>query len=191
MNKAVKIIGGIVIVLVLMIGGTVSYGYSEYKNVASCKQDTVTSWSKVENQMNRRGELIDQLVSVVKADSVHESKAIQAVADARAHYVAASDNNAKLASYQGTMLAIQSVAENYPNLKADARFADLFSTTENSQNRINIAIGNYIKSVDKYDRLFISPITGFIARLGGYDTIEPYKADDKYHSAPDMSKLSE
>ncbi len=122
------------------------------------------NWSQVQNQYQRRMDLIPNLVSTVKGYAAHESSTLQAVTDARANAtkvtINASDLNdpaaiAKFEQAQGQLSSALSrllaVSESYPNLKADQNFLSLQSQLEGTENRISVARRDYIESVQQYN----------------------------------------
>lgn len=192
-----KIVGiavaGFIGLMILVVVSLFGYGFSQWKNMAAAQQTTKTAWSQVENEMQRRMELTDQLVGVVSGYSNHELDAIKSVTDARAKLAQAqapvdkAEANNVLGASLNRLLMVQ---ENYPNLKADKQFSDLATSIEGSQNRITVAITRYTKAVDAYDMMIVTPPSSFIAPMLGYSYIEQFKADDSAHTAPkiDFSK---
>lgn len=184
------IIVSIILVFSVIVGG---YVFSQWKQLAMAQQTTKTAWSQVENQMQRRSELIDQLVGVVSGYSNHELDAIKAVTDARSKLAQAQapvDKNEANTALAGSLNRLLMVQENYPNLKADKQFSDLATTIEGSQNRITTAITRYTMEVDKYDMIIVTPPSSFIAPIFGFTYMEQFKADESAHTAPkiDFSK---
>lgn len=195
-HSPLAIIFGVVVAVCLLIGISIfGYTYAQWKNLAQAQQTTKTAWSQVENEMQRRMELTDQLVGIVSGYSNHELDAIKSVTDARAKLAQAqapvdkAEANSVLGASLNRLLMVQ---ENYPNLKADSHFKDLAVSVEGSQNRITVAITRYTKAVDAYDMIIVTPPTSFIAPILGFTYIEQFKADVSAHTAPkiDFSKKS-
>ena len=122
------------------------------------------SWSQVQNQYQRRMDLIPNLVNSVKGYAKHESSTLEAVTNARANAtkVTIDANNlnnpaaiAKFVKAQGQLSSALSkllaVSENYPNLKADQNFLALQSQLEGTENRIAVARMDYVQTVQQYN----------------------------------------
>ena len=113
MNKFVLGIAAVLIMLVIAI-------ISNYNNLVAMNENVSGKWSQVENQLQRRVDLIPNLVNTVKGYAVHEQQSIQAVADARAKMasaqgpVAKGEANSELSNALSRLLV---VVENYPILK--------------------------------------------------------------------------
>jgi LemA protein len=127
------------------------------------------AWAEVENQYQRRADLVPNLVSTVKGYAAHEQETLQAVVDARARATGVTltvneltpeklqkfeEAQGQLKSALGRLLA---VSENYPNLKADGAFRDLQAQLEGTENRIAIARRRYIEAVQGFNDLVTVP----------------------------------
>ncbi len=123
------------------------------------------SWAEVQNQYQRRSDLVPNLVNTVKGYAKHESETLEKVMQARASAtqvkLEAKDlNEANLQKFQaaqgqltGALGRLLAVAENYPNLKADQQFRDLQVQLEGTENRIAVARNNYIEDVKNFNNL--------------------------------------
>lgn len=139
------------------------------------------AWSEVVNQYQRRSDLVPNLVNTVKGYAQHESDVLTAVTNARANVGAIkvtpellNDPAAfqKFQQAQGQLTSALSrllvVAENYPNLKADALFRDLQSQLEGTENRITVARKRYIDAVQTYNstvRQFPTNLTAMLFKM--------------------------
>ena len=136
------------------------------------------SWSEVLNQYKRRADLIPNLVSVVQGYASHEKEVLTRVTEARANVAGMKatpeliNDPAAFTKFQkaqgelgGALSRLLVVAENYPQLKADANFRDLQAQVEGTENRITVARNRYIKSVQEYNvtvRSFPSNLTAMV-----------------------------
>lgn len=150
------------------------------------------AWSEVLNQYKRRADLIPNLVSVVQGYAAHEQEVLTRVTEARAGVAGIKatpelmNDPAAFAKFQqaqgelGSALArLLVVAENYPQLKADANFRDLQAQVEGTENRIAVARKRYIEAVQTYNvgvRTFPNNLT---AMLFGYRTKASFAVDDE------------
>jgi LemA protein len=162
------------------------------------------SWSEVLNQYKRRADLIPNLVSVVQGYASHEKDVLTRVTEARANVAGLKatpeliNDPAAFAKFQkaqgdlgGALSRLLVVAENYPNLKADANFRDLQAQVEGTENRITVARNRYIKSVQEYNvsvRTFPNSLT---ASVMGWKTKANFTVEDeKAISTPPAIKFN-
>lgn len=150
MKKLLIFLGAAVILLVVCLAAAISI-----RNGLIASDESVNeSWSQIENQLQRRADLIPNLVSTVKGYAAHESKVFADVADARARLLAANgaqakaEANAGLDSALGRLLAI---AERYPDLKANQAFLRLQDELAGTENRISVARMRYNGAVREFN----------------------------------------
>jgi LemA protein len=133
-------------------------------NVPRLDEQVKASWSQVQNQYQRRADLIPNLVETVKGYAAHESETLEAVIAARAKatsmqlpenitqdpaaFAQFQENQAQLSS---SLARLMVVVEQYPNLKADQQFLALQSQLEGTENRIAVARKDYIETVQAYN----------------------------------------
>jgi len=165
-----------------------------YNQIQINDEAVTAAWSEVLNQYQRRADLIPNLVAVVQGYAAHEKEVLTKVTEARASVAGIKatpelvNDPAAFAKFQqaqgelGSALArLLVVAENYPQLKADAGFRDLQAQVEGTENRITVARNRYIKAVQDFNvgvRTFPNNLT---AMLFGYKakanfTVENEKA---------------
>ena len=176
-------LGVLVLVLIIVFIGT-------YNAIVS-KHETITAkWAQVENQLQRRNDLIPNLVNTVKGYALHEKGVFEAVTNARSQWARAGsvDEKVKAASSVDAALSrLLFVAENYPNLKADNTFLKLMDELAGSENRIAVERMRYNEAVRDYNitvRMFPGNI---IAATCGYKTASEYfKAEEKAKTVPEV-----
>lgn len=146
------------VVLALSLSGC---GYNTFQ---ALDEQVNADWSEVLNQYQRRADLVPNLVNTVKGYASHEKEVLTQVADARSkvgsiqatpELINDEQAFARFQAAQGQMTSalsrLMAVAENYPQLKADANFRDLQAQLEGTENRVTVARNRYIKSVQAYN----------------------------------------
>ncbi|OHC66841.1 MAG: hypothetical protein A2040_13335 [Rhodocyclales bacterium GWA2_65_19] len=162
---------------VLALAATLLSGCG-YNQIQINDEAVNAAWSEVLNQYKRRADLIPNLVSVVQGYASHEKDVLTRVTEARANVAGLKatpeliNDPAAFAKFQkaqgelgGALSRLLVVAENYPQLKADANFRDLQAQVEGTENRITVARNRYIKSVQEYNvsvRTFPNNLTAMI-----------------------------
>lgn len=144
------VVAGIVVFLVLVVGWVISC-----RNNLIMKEEFVREqWSQIDTQLQRRADLIPNLVNTVKGYAAHENEIFTELADARSRLLGASGPEGKavaegaVTSALGRLLAI---AENYPQLKADSTFLRLQDELAGTENRIGVARGRYNQAVRDFN----------------------------------------
>ena len=161
---------------------TLALGGCGYNDLQRQDEGVKAAWSEVLNQYQRRADLVPNLVNTVKGYAQHEEQVLTEVTNARANVGSikatpelVNDPEAfqKFVQAQnqltGALSRLLLVAENYPNLKADALFRDLQSQLEGTENRITVARNRYIKSVQEYNttvRQFPTNLTAMLFKMG-------------------------
>ena len=163
------IILAIIIVVVLLIGGWVA---GIYNGLVNLDQGVKTSWAQVENQLQRRYDLIPNLVNTVKGYAKHEKDVFIQVTEARAKIGSAKSVNDKVAASNAMESAIARllvVVENYPQLKASTNFLALQDELAGTENRLSVARMRYNEEVQKYNTRAKSIPTVMFVRMFGFD----------------------
>lgn len=170
-------------------------------NTLQVKDEAVSaSWSEVQNQYQRRADLVPNLVNVVKGYAKHEEQVLTEVTQARANIAGLKvdkevlEDPALFEKYQqaqsqltGALSRLIAVSENYPDLKANEQFRDLQAQLEGTENRIAVARNRYITTVQDYNayvRQFPQVMT---AKVIGMKTKENFKAEQSAQQAPTVS----
>ena len=188
----------IIIIPVVIIGVLVIAAFGVYNGLVSSQEEAKTAWAQVENQYQRRADLIPNLVETVKGYASHERETLEAVINARAKATAVkvsvddlSDPAAleKLQQAQGQLSSALSrllvVAEQYPDLKANENFKDLQNQLEGTENRINVARQRYNQAASEFNssiRSFPNSLTNSL--LLHLKRKEYIKADEAAKAAP-------
>lgn len=163
-----------------------------YNTLQSNDEQIKASWSEVINQYQRRADLVPNLVNTVKAYAAHEKQVLTQVTEARAKVGSLQvtpevlNDPQAFARFQsaqgqlsGALSRLLAVAENYPQLKADAGFRDLQAQLEGTENRITVARNRYIKAVQEYNVTVRSFPTNLTAMVFGFSVKPNFSVDNE------------
>jgi LemA protein len=165
----------IVVALALVLGGC--QFVSERNKLAMEKESINGQWSQVDADLQRRADLIPNLVETVKGYAKEETTVVQSVANARAALVGAKtpgekiDANNQLTGALGRLLV---VVENYPNLKANENFRQLQVQLEGTENRILQSRRRYNEAVQRYNTDISLFPANLVASIAGYQREDAY-----------------
>ncbi|HDX8643241.1 MULTISPECIES: LemA family protein [unclassified Aeromonas] len=128
-------------------------------NIPTLDEQVKASWGQVENQYQRRADLVPNLVATVKGYASHEQETLKAVTDARARVGSLQVSDpAQLKEFEaaqnqlsGALSRLMVVVERYPELKADQQFLTLQAQLEGTENRISVARRDYIEAVRQFN----------------------------------------
>lgn len=178
---------GILALVVIILAGSF---ISTSNGLAAANQDVLGKWSTVEIYLQRRADLINSQVEVVKGYVKHEEKVFGDIAAARSVlYNGSSDIDSKLAADEQITAAARSMlllVENYPDLKASEQFANLQTNIEGSENRIAVARRDFTNSVQAFNTRVTKFPTNLFAGMMGYGPKEYYKASPGAQDAPEI-----
>ena len=173
----------IIMVIVLAVGSM--FGF--YNGMVSSRENVDSKWSQVDNQLQRRSDLIPNLVNTVKGYASHEKEVFQAVSDARAKMAGAQSVGDKLAAngeLSGALSRLLAVAENYPQLKADQNFRQLQDELSGTENRIAVARKDYNDAVQNYNTKIKSLPYSLFAGALGFTARDYFKVEETAKAVP-------
>lgn len=171
--------------LVMMTAVTLS-GCS-YNRFTTQEEAIKGAWGEVQNQIQRRNDLIPNLVETVKGYASHEEGVFKEIADARSKLLAAKTpaETIEAANQQSSALGrLLAVVENYPNLKANEQFNRLMDELSGTENRLSVARMRYNEKIQEYNttrRRFPSNVT---AKVFGFKEYPYYEAPPSSQAAP-------
>lgn len=179
-------IGAIVLVIVLVVVGFVS----TYNGLVDKQAEVEKAEAQIETYLQRRADLIPNLVSTVKGYAAHEEEVYTALADARAKLNSAS-NAAEYTeaneSFESALSRLLVVVENYPELKANENFIYLQDELSGSESRIATARKDYNEAVAEYNKSIKKFPTVIFAGMLGFDEAEHFEANDNAQDTPVVS----
>ncbi|QMV43112.1 LemA family protein [Cohnella cholangitidis] len=179
-------IGWLVIAALLLV--LVFTAVGSYNRLVSSETAVDNKAAQIDTQLQRREDVIPNLVNTVKGYAAHEKEVFQAIADARSKLAGAGTTAEKAAAnteLEGALSRLLVVVENYPNLKADAQFTRLMDELSGTENRIAVARQDYNNSVTDYN----TKIRKFPAAL--YASIFGFEKKDLFKAAPGAETVPE
>jgi len=178
--------------LAVLIAAALSLGGCGYNRIQTLDEQVKAAWAEVLNQYQRRADLVPNLVNTVKGYAAHEREVLTRVTEARAkvgsitatpELVNDPEAFARFQAAQGELTSALSrllvVAENYPNLKADAGFRDLQAQLEGTENRITVARNRFIEAVREFNITVRSFPVNLTAKLFGYPPKPSFTVEDE------------
>ena len=184
------------IIILAVLAVVVIWGVTGYNGLVKADEAVSTAWSNVENQYQRRADLIPNLVNTVKGYAAHEKETLDAVVAARARATqvtvdAESMTHEMLQEYQksqsevgaalGRLLA---VAEAYPDLKANTNFLELQAQLEGTENRISVERRNFNEVAKKYNTSIRTFPRNILAGMFGFEKRPYFEAQEGVENAP-------
>jgi len=172
------------------------WGISRYNALVNKDEAVKAEWSNVENQYQRRADLIPNLVATVKGYATHERSTLEGVIAARAKATQITIDPdkitpEKLQQFQaaqgelGSALGrLMMITENYPELKANENFKELQAQLEGTENRITAARMNFINSAKEFNTTIRNFPTNIIASLGNFEKKAYFEAEKGSEKAP-------
>jgi LemA protein len=174
-------------VVVILILAIVLPGIGMYNGLVKGDEGVKAAWAQVENQLQRRMDLIPNLVETVKGYASHERETLEAVTEARSRVAGAGSVNEKMAAndqLSGALARLMVVVEAYPNLKADQTFIRLQDELAGTENRIAVERRRYNELARDYNVQIRRFPTVFFARLLGFKGATLFEAQEGAAQAP-------
>jgi len=170
--KTLLIVGVVIVIILFAIGGS-------YNKMVKLDQSVKQSESDIDTQLQRRSDLIPNLIATVKGYASQEKSIFTELADARAKLAGAQNISQKAEAdnqLSGSLSRLLVVVENYPDLKSSQNFKDLSIALEGTENRIGIARKDYNTTVGEYNTVTRSFPNSIIAGVFRFDQKPYYKA---------------
>ena len=190
MKKSTGILLGVLGGLLVLAIAVVGWGVATYNGLVNEEQKVQTQASNIETQLQRRSDLIPNLVNTVKGYASHEEEIFTALADARAKLSGATSleemdqANSELTSALNRLMVI---VENYPDLKANENFIGLQDELAGTENRIAQARRDYNDAVQAYNVKIRRFPSNLIAGMFGFEKAELFESSEGASSVPDVS----
>lgn len=185
MKKSTIIIIAIVALVVILGIALVSAN----NNLVSMEAEVDAAFANIDTNLQRRADLIPNLVNTVKGYAAHEQDAIDSVTEARAKLAGASTVEEKAEADGALTTALNNllvIVENYPDLKASANFTQLADELAGTENRIATARRDYNEAVQTYNTAIRKFPNSLVAGLFGFTQKEYFQASDDAQNVPNV-----
>lgn len=184
------------IIVIALVAIIAIWAVSGYNSLVKMDESVSTAWSNVENQYQRRSDLIPNLVNTVKGYAAHEKETFQAVTEARSKATqmtihANELTSEKMVEYQkaqgevGAALSrLLAITEAYPDLKANENFKELQAQLEGTENRISVERKNFNEVARSYNTAVRTFPRTIIAGIFGFEKRPYFEAEDGADKVP-------
>jgi LemA protein len=173
----------VALVVILIIGlGILGWYIGGYNRAVNLEQGTENAWANIDATLQRRLDLVPNLVETVKGYASHEKELFENIAKSREKYFQADSRAGKIEAsneLSGFLSRLLMLQENYPQLRASDNFRDLQVALEGTENRIAVARTRYneaAKLLNSYSREFFG---SFFCRRAGVEPVEYFEATEQ------------
>lgn len=180
-KSTIIILAIIVLVIVLFIGG--------YNGLVSKSEAVTTSLANLDVMLQRRADLIPNLVNTVKGYMTHETEIIDKITSARAKLTSANTIDEKSSAntdLSNSLNALMLVVENYPDLKSSQNFIQLSDELAGTENRISVARKDYNEAVESYNLAVKKFPNNLLAGMFGFEKADYFAADEASKEVPSV-----
>jgi len=189
------------LILLVLLGLVVVSGYmgcNTYNSLVQKDETVKEKWGEVQNQYQRRADLVPNLVNTVKGAAAHERGTLEAVTNARARATSVQVDPEKLTpeqiqkfqSAQGELTQalgrLMVVIERYPDLKVNQNFLDLQAQLEGTENRITVARKNFNEAVQDYNVMVRRFPNNMFAAMLGFEKKGMFEAEQRAQAVPEV-----
>jgi LemA protein len=183
------IIGGVVVGLLLLVGIGLAGSYIERRNTMVQQKEAIKgAWAQVDTVIQRRADLVPNLVETVKGFAAQEQAVFSNIAEARAALGGARTPSDRIAAndmLSGALSRLLVVVENYPELRSNQNFIRLQDELAGTENRIAVERRNYNQAVQQYNTYIQLFPNNFVAGLSGFEREDAYfRTTEEARQAP-------
>ncbi|MCP1144785.1 LemA family protein [Lysinibacillus endophyticus] len=175
------------VIILVAIGIFGIYVFSKYNSIVTSEENISSKWSQVENQLQRRFDLIPNLVNTAKGYAAHEEEIFLKLAEARSEYGSAksiedvANANDELSQALSNLFV---VVENYPELKSNEQFNMLMTELAGTENRIAVARKDYNEAVQEYNSTIRRFPGSIIANKFGFELKTYFEVQEGVEEVP-------
>src|SRR5499425_635622 len=185
-------VGIVILVVLLILAFVVGSAYVSRRNQMAVKREAVNAaWSQVDVVLQRRADLIPNLVATVKGFAVHEEQVFSEIAQARSALIGAKTPSEKIAAngaLDSALSRLLVITENYPQLKSNENFLRLQDELAGTENRIAVERRRYNEAVQDYNTYISLFPNSLVASLSGFTRNDAYfRADEGARQAPKVN----
>jgi LemA protein len=184
-KKSFWLIGGVVLAALLLMGSCTTYN-----SLNTEREQVRNSFANVDTQLQRRADLIPNLVNTVKGYVQHEEKVFSDIAEARSRLLGAQTPNERIEAdnqLTGALGRLLVITENYPNLKADSQFNRLSDELSGTENRISVARRDYNGVATSYNTSRQQFPKVIFSNLFGFERAELFQASEASRQNPEVN----
>ncbi len=185
--KKGTIIGIVIAAVVLILGVTLVGGYND---LVEKSENVENKYSDISVQLERRADLIPNLISTVKGYMKHEEKVIESVTSARENLVNAKSLTDKAKANEELTVSLNNLialVENYPDLKSNTNFINLSDELAGTENRIAASRKDYNNTVSEYNKAIKSFPKNILAGMFNFEKKEYFEAKESASEVPNVS----
>jgi LemA protein len=184
-----KLKTGLIIVGIIIVVGLIPYAYlkSTYNTLVTMDESVKAAWAQVENQLQRRADLIPNLVETVKGFATQEKEVFIKVTEARSRVAGAGTINEKIEANNQLSSALSRllvVVERYPELKSNANFMRLQDELAGTENRIAVERRRFNEAVRVYNTEIRSFPTNIVAGMFGFEKATFFEVPKEAQEVP-------
>lgn len=195
MKKSAIILIAVAVILVIFY----FMAKSGYNGMVSMRENVKAQWANVENQYQRRGDLIPNLVNTVKGYAAHESNTLESVVEARSKATQTNINfdqlneqtlqkfNAAQGEVSSALSRLMAISESYPDLKANQNFRDLQVQIEGTENRISTERRKFNESAQAYNAYIMQFPRNLFASMFGFQSMAYFASEPGSEKAPEVT----
>lgn len=176
-----------IIIIIAVIALIAAMLVPRYNKLVSMDEQVDSKYAQVENQLQRRVDLIPNLVNTVKGYAKHEESIMKSIADSRARLASAKtpqDQANANDELTGNLNRLLVISEKYPDLKADKNYRQLMDELAGTENRLAVAREDYNEGVKEYNGLVRKFPGSLVAGMFNFNKREYFKASANAQNAP-------
>lgn len=180
-------VGIIIAISIIVILGIILI--SNYNGIVSTSEEVDNKFATIDTYLQRRADLIPNLVNTVKGYTQHEQGVVNSITEAREKMVSATSVSEKAEANDELTSALNNlmvIVENYPDLKSSQNFIQLSDELAGTENRIATARRDYNQAVKEYNLKIKRFPTGIIANMFGYDAKAYFQASEESQEVPNV-----
>ena len=187
MKNSMKVLLAFVVAMVIVVGAGGMWYVNTFNSFVTLSNEVDNQWANVESKLQRRVDLIPNLVNSVKGIMDQEKEVFGKLADARAKLAGAGTINEKVEAsteVEGALSRLLVVMENYPELKSSENVSQLMDELAGTENRISVERDRYNETVKGYNNKIQRFPSSIIANSKGYEQREYFRAQPGSEVAP-------